>query len=212
MTPSLSIVTPVPSEAAGAAGSRPLTRDGHPSTAELTRALAAGDEDAFRTFHRLYFDRLLRLALVLAHGDPTAAADIVQDTVCRVARYARRLEAEEVFWCWLAALARSAAVDAGRKRSRYLALLQDYARRWLVLDPPETSDDDLRLETLASQCLDELDPADRALVAGKYFDGQSVRELAQHTQTTEKAVESRLVRLRQRLRSRLLERLKDPGP
>lgn len=181
-------------------------------TSELTGGLAAGDEAAFREFHRGYFDRLYRLALVLTHGDPVAAGDVVQETLCRVARYARRFDDAEVFWCWLVAVARSAARDAGRKRRRYLVLLERYARRWLVLQPHAAADDASRLDELAAQCLSELEPGDRHLIEGKYLERQSVRELARRARLTEKAVESRLGRLRQQLRARLLERLKEDGP
>ena len=211
MTHSLPIVTRGLAETATAAWDLAPLVAARRSIVELTQDLAVGNEDAFREFHRCYFDRLFRLALVLTRGDHVAAGDVLQDTLCRVARYARRFDNEEVFWCWLAALARSAAGDAGRKRRRYLALLENYARRWLVSQPPPTAENEQRLDEWAAQCLKELDPADRTLIEDKYLAGQSVRELAQRAQLTEKAVESRLGRLRQQLRARLLDRMKEDG-
>ena len=179
--------------------------------ATLTRDLARGDDDAFREFHRLYFDRLFRLALVLCRGREPEARDALQEVFCRVARHARRFEREEVFWCWLVALTRSAVFDAGRKRHRYWKLLTDYAQRWLPVQTPQDADHDHVLEAQLIACLEELDTTDRALIEGKYLSRRSMSELARQTELTERAVESRLFRLRQLLRKRLLLRLrKDP--
>jgi hypothetical protein len=120
-------VAPLPEEASSA--SRGITSPmPKPDLVTLTRGLAAGGDDAFREFHRCYFDRLYRLLLVLCRGEETEARDALQDTLCRVARHARPFDREDVFWCWLVALARSAVRDAGRKRHRYWKLLADYAR------------------------------------------------------------------------------------
>lgn len=209
MTHALSIVTPtLPATGTAALDLAPAVPRFR-SIAALTQGLAGGDEEAFRDFHRRYFDRLFRLALVLTRGDQTAAGDVLQETLCRVVRHARRFEDEEVFWCWLAALARSAARDAGRKHRRYRALLENYARRWLPLQPAANSNDEPFLDELVAQCLNELDATDRALVEGKYLEGQSVRALAAGADLTEKAVESRLGRLRQQLRGRLFDRLRE---
>jgi DNA-directed RNA polymerase specialized sigma24 family protein len=44
--------------------------------------------------------------------------------------------------------------------------------------------------------LEELDPQDRLLLEGKYLNGETVKELSAQTGLTDKAVESRLGRLR----------------
>ncbi len=207
MTQALDIVSPTLSEA-GAAATKPTPAAPRLETITvLTCGLAAGSEEAFREFHHRYFDRLFRLALVLTRGDQATAGDVLQDTLCRVVRHARRFDDEEDFWCWLVAVTRSAARDAGRKQRRYLALLKDYARRWL--QPQSGGEDEKRLDELAAQCLAELDATDRALVEGKYLERLRVRELAERADLTEKAVESRLGRLRQHLRARLLDRLRE---
>jgi RNA polymerase sigma-70 factor (ECF subfamily) len=176
----------------------------------LTRLLAAGDQDTFREFHELYFDRLYQFALVVTQGDEHEAQEVLQETLLRVLRYARVFETEEVFWCWLKVLARSAAHDRGRKRRRYLSLLQRFASLWG--DPAQESiaDEDHRLQGLLEESLGELSPADRRLVEGKYLEGSAVRELSIETGLTDKAVESRLLRLRRQLRESLLKKLHEP--
>src|SRR5690349_2871458 len=95
---------------------------------ELTSALASGSEEAFRTFHALYFDRLFRYHIVMARGDEDAACEALQETLLRVAKHVRRFDDEQMFWSWLTVLCRTAAVDRGRKRQRYWRLIADYAR------------------------------------------------------------------------------------
>jgi RNA polymerase sigma-70 factor, ECF subfamily len=180
------------------------------STADLTRRLAAGDEEAFRQFHAAYFNRLYRFLLLVCHGREDAAQDALQETLARLVRYARVFEDEDVFWSWLKALARSAAADGHRKQRRHLALLQKFSLR-LELDAPPTpreSEDGLR--DVLRESLDELSLDDRRLIEGKYIAGESVRELAADTQLSEKSVESRLHRLRRGLRERILEKLRRP--
>jgi len=60
-------------------------------------------------------------------------------------------------------------------------------------------------ETLA-----ELDDPERALIEGKYLRGATVIELAGQTGLTEKAVESRLLRLRRQLAEAVLKKLRTP--
>jgi RNA polymerase sigma factor (sigma-70 family) len=60
------------------------------------------------------------------------------------------------------------------------------------------------------ETLDELPPEDRRLVEGKYIEGAAVKELSSQTGLTDKAVESRLLRLRRHLRERLLKKLHEP--
>ena len=176
--------------------------------AALTRRLAEGDEAAFREFHGRYFDRLYRFLLVVTRGQEHAAQDALQETMLRVARYAREFDDEDVFWGWLKAVARNAARDGGRKRRRYLAVLEKFAfwRRdtnGVEIDPRE----DGALRSLIDEGLAGLAPLDRQLIEGKYLRGHTVSELAADTGLTEKAVESRLVRSRRQLAETALKTL-----
>ena len=184
------------------------TRDLSPSSVTLlTQRLAAGDDAAFREFHGRYFSRLYQFLLVLTRGREDEAREALQQTLLRVVRYARAFGAEDAFWSWLKVLARSAARDAGRKQQRYTALLQNFALRWRpsALDP--SGDEHDRLHGVLEESLSELELKDRQLVEAKYLDGATVKELSLQAGLTEKAVESRLLRLRRHLRERLLKKL-----
>jgi RNA polymerase sigma-70 factor (ECF subfamily) len=95
----------------------------------LTRRLAAGEEQAFREFHALYFDRLYHFLLAVTRGQEQEAQEALQETLLRLVRHRRVFAEEEVFWCWLKAVARNAARDGHRKNRRYFAALQDFALR-----------------------------------------------------------------------------------
>jgi RNA polymerase sigma factor (sigma-70 family) len=177
------------------------------ATASLTRRLAAGEDEAFRQFQTLYFDRLYRFLLVVARGDETQAREALQETFVRVARHARIFESEEAFWNWLRAVGRNAARDAGRKQRRYASLLERFTLR---SQPDSPAIQDGALAVALDESVGELEPDDRFLIEGKYLDGQTVRELSTQAGLTEKAVESRLLRLRRQLREGVLKKLKTP--
>ena len=163
--------------------------------AGLTRRLARGDEEAFREFHGLYFSRLHQFLLVVSRGDDAQAQDALQETFLRVARSARAFESEEVFWSWLKVVARNAARDCGRRQLRYFSMLERFTRHAEAVVPNEGALGDLIEETMA-----ELEPDERKLVEGKYLEGDTVQQLSTECGLTEKAVESRLLRLRRHLR------------
>jgi RNA polymerase sigma-70 factor (ECF subfamily) len=174
----------------------------------LTRRLAAQDEEAFREFHAHYFDRLYQFLLVVARGAEHEAQEALQETLLRVARRTRVFDDEEAFWCWLKAVARNVARDGGRKRQRYVALLEKFSTFWPRKEV-QPDDTDARLQELLAESLGELAAEDRSLMEGKYLNGTAVRELSSDTGLSEKAVESRLLRLRRRLRERLHQKLNE---
>ena len=195
------------------AGGDPL-EDGsrrHPphQIAALTGALARGDEAAFREFFDAYFDRLLRYLLVVTGGNEPAAREALQAALIRVARHVKPFDTEEKFWSWLTVLARTALADESKKLRRWFAFLERFSRH------AETEDSfgsdgaaDEKLRALLKQNLSALPPGERDLVEQKYFLRRSVREIAGAGGITEKAVESRLSRTRQKLKDAIVASLK----
>lgn len=178
----------------------------------LTQGLARGDEAAFREFFDAYFDRLLRYLLVVTGGDEHAAREALQLALVRVVRHAKPIESEEKFWSWLTVLARTARADESKKQRRWFAFLEKFSRQ---AETESQSDDngsaDEKLRALLKHNLSALPPEERELVEQKYFMRRSVREIAAAGGTTEKAVESRLSRIRKKLKDVILSSLKhDP--
>jgi RNA polymerase sigma factor (sigma-70 family) len=181
--------------------------------ATLTRKLVAGDEAAYREFHHAYVDRLLRYLIVVTAGDEDAAREALQETFQRVVRHVRVFTDEAVFWSWLTVLARSARADQGRKRRRYLAFLDRFTAQAAVDQAgPAEPDRAQELNLILERTLAELPPDERMLLELKYFQHRPVREMAGRLQANEKAIESRLVRIRQKLRVAILARLKHAAP
>ena len=175
-------------------------------TGGLTARLVAGEEAAWREFHAQYFDRLLRYLLVVCRGDEHAARESLQAALVKIVRHVRRFEHEEAWWSWLTVVARTCVIDGARRQSRYRALLERYAG---LFSAPETAAHDEPLPELLDECLGALPAAERELLTAKYHDGQTVAALAAESGCTEKAMESRLARLRLRVKNHLLQRLRD---
>jgi RNA polymerase sigma-70 factor (ECF subfamily) len=176
----------------------------------LTRAMAKGDEMAYRTFYNAYFDRLLRYLLVVTRGDEAAAREALQLTLLRVVRNIKVFPTEPAFWGWLTLLARSAFKDETRKHRRYFAFLERFTFHTRVESSSAVSDEaGEKLRALLESSLTSLPSGDHELMRQKYFAHQSVREIAIALQTTEKSVESRLSRIRRRLKDAVLSQLKN---
>ena len=171
--------------------------------------MARGDEAAFREFYDAYFDRLLRYLLVVTGGDETAAREALSLTLVRVVRHVKPFADEEKFWSWLTVLARSARADEARKSRRYFSFLEKFTRHTETEnDFGSDGDADKQLRELLEKNLSSLPPDERELIAQKYFARRSVREIAADQGTTEKAVESRLSRIRKKLKDSVLGGLK----
>jgi len=172
----------------------------------LTRAIVRGDEAAFGEFYERFSGRLYGLLLFLTSGREEISREILQLTMIKVARKFRVFEHETALWAWLSKIARNALVDYIREQSRSpkpvsIELLG------LAVNAPETAEAEL-LKWL--ECgLNELDEEDRALVESIYFQRRRQRDLAGESGTTQKAIESKLARIRAKLRQFVLQRIKN---
>jgi RNA polymerase sigma-70 factor (ECF subfamily) len=178
--------------------------------AALTRRMIAGDEMAWRTFHDAYFDRLWRYLLVVAAGNEDAAREALQIALVRVTRHLKIFENEEIFWSWLTVLARSAFADERRKKRRYFSFLERFTVH-AETEPVGRAGDqaDEQLHGVLERTIAMLPPEEQELIALKYFAHRSVREIADELQTTEKGVESKLSRIRLKLKDAALAKLKN---
>jgi RNA polymerase sigma-70 factor, ECF subfamily len=170
--------------------------------------MTEGDEMAWRTFYDVYFDRLWRYLLVVAAGNEDAAREALQGAMVRTTRHIKVFRDENVFWSWLTVLARSAFTDETKKRRRYFSFLDRFKRQANVeLDGASDNRTEERLKTLLERHVALLPPDEQKLVEQKYFARLAVREIAGELQTTEKAVESKLSRVRKKLKDAVLAEL-----
>lgn len=185
-----------------------VRNDGPGDVLRMTAGIARGDDAAFRRFYAAYFDRLHRYLLVVYRGREDVVNDAMQDTMMRVVKYARPFEDEGALWNWLRAVARTALIDLARKRGRTpagipLEMLAEPAAGKSAGDDPESE-----LGEHLTACMKHLGPLEQTLVAGKYFEGKSLAALSSEHGLSPKAVESRLARIRKKLKAQILERLK----
>lgn len=173
----------------------------------LTRRMVRGEDAAYRQFYDAYFDRLSRYLLVVAGGEEEVAREALQATLVRVVRHAKVFPDEAAFWRWLTVLARSAFADEVRKRRRHAAFLDRFTRH-AETQLGDDGEADAELLALLGRELAELPPEERELVEQKYLARRPVRALAEAGDTSEKAIESRLVRIRRKLRDAVLRDLK----
>jgi len=173
--------------------------------AVFTARLVAGDDAAWTEAHRRYAPRLYRYLLVAARGDEQAASDAMQAAFVRAVRHARVFQTGEALWGWLTLLARHALADARRSTGRWRAFLAGFKRA--APDQVLSGECSDPLPELLDAALASLSGPDRLLLEQKYFSAASVRELASSAGVSEKALESRLTRARDRLRQFILLRL-----
>lgn len=163
----------------------------------LTRGLVGCDEKAWRDLHARYFARLKSQAMSrgVSEGD---AAEVVQRVYLRVLRHAKVFESEDALSAWLGCLTRCEAIDSTR-RSKRRSWMGERFQQWQESGRPGHVADGEALESAMLALAEE----DRRLVSRHYLDGWSQEELAVEQKTSVKAVESKLARLRRRLRKQL---------
>jgi len=171
----------------------------------LTRAVRRGDAEAFSCFYDLYSFRLYKYVLVLARGDENEAREACQAMFIKLARRCDVFDDERRLWAWLCVLAKNTFVDQCRSRqrlNRFVSLDELCPEPNGHLRPEHRLGESLR-EALAALSADE-----RELIQAAYVDKRPLRELAEEAGQTYKAVESRLGRLRHRLKEQLLKDLR----
>jgi RNA polymerase sigma factor (sigma-70 family) len=175
---------------------------------QITAAIRTGNEAAFQIFYEHYCDRLYRYLLVLTSGNEDVSRELMQITMTKVVRAMKPIADERSFWSWLSTIARNAFLDACRKSRRQPSLVPLSASELDVINPPAPADEDSPLLQALDDCLAALEPGDRELIRAFYFGHASQQAIAQREHTTPKAVESKLARIRQKLRENVLRRLR----
>jgi RNA polymerase sigma-70 factor (ECF subfamily) len=175
---------------------------------EVTTAMAAGSEAAYQLFFNACFDKLYRHLLVQTHGREDLAQELAQIVLVRTVRYAQPFQSERMLWAWLRQVARTSHVDWLRRHAKEppsvsLELFEEN----LAAEPEEPADEEL-LKYLENT-LETLNSSEREIIRLAYFEDVPQRGMAERLGTTPKAIESRLGRIRQKLRVLLLERLKN---
>lgn len=168
----------------------------------LLQRLAHGDHEALDEIVAIHQQRISRLVYRLL-GWRHDADDVVQDVFLAAIKQIGRFRRESSIGTWLAAIAIKKCRTWRKKR---------WVRwRWLGrqrLSEPASSaaDEALVKDELAAEvrrAVQELPPADREVIVLYYLEQMSVKEMAQLLQASPNAIDVRLHRARQRLRTKL---------
>ena len=171
----------------------------------LTLAIRRGDAEAFSRFYDLYSFRLYRFLLVLTHGDENEAREVSQAVLIKLVRRFDVFDEEPALWAWLSTLAKNAFIDHYRaeQRRKKLVPLETLPLAFVV-----ETDSEHQLSEILREALTTLIAEERELIQAAYVDERPLQELADASGLTYKAVESRLARLRQKLKKHLLKNLR----
>ena len=162
-----------------------------------------GDDEAFthlvETYHKPVYNLCYRML-----GEPEAAEDAAQETFLKVYQNLARYDRERSFATWLLSIAAHHCIDRLRRR-RFNSVSIDEDEEGQT-DIPDRFAPDPESETAKRQegerlhnCLQSLDPIDRAAVIMRYWQDCSEVEIAQALKLTVPAVKSRLHRARRAL-------------
>ena len=170
---------------------------------EAARRVANGDREAFGSIVRATEQRLIRTATRLV-GTREDAADVLQDAYLRAfdALVAGEFDGRSKLSTWLYRVVVNVSLDALRARGRRPTAPLDEAA--FATADGLTGETRVALRELAGW-LDALPEDQRAAIVLKELEGMSSAEIAQVFETSEGAIEQRLVRARATLRRRIDE-------
>ncbi len=181
-----------------------MTEQAEVPLSALTSRMRDGCDASWREFHRRYYLALLRYTASRATL-PDDADDILQQAYLRVARHLKPFREETDFWRWLLCVVRCTILDHQRGIRRRALLLEKFAHWHAAQHRAPTEPPGLAAANSALiEALSRLPAEDAQLLRSKYCDGWSTQQLAAEANTTPKAIENRLARIRQRLRENLL--------
>lgn len=179
---------------------------GGAADSELVEAVRAGDDCAFEELYRRHRPRVSRLARSMLR-DEGRAEDATQDAFLSALRRLRETDAEIRFRPWICEIARNAAIDVHRRRSRSDEVSLDASAGLgpadtLRLSRPGDLDravvDRERMQALRG-ALDELSETHHRVIVLRELEGRSYREIGESTGLSHAAVESTLFRARRKL-------------
>ena len=174
-------------------------------TDEMTWIIQAqhGNDEAFTNLVETYQKPVYNLCYRML-GEMEAAEDAAQETFLKAFQNLARYDRERSFATWLLSIAAHHCIDKLRRR-RFNSVSIDEDEEGQT-DIPDHSVPDPESEIMKHQqrerlqnCLQSLDPTDRAAVVMRYWQDCSEVEIAQALKLTVPAVKSRLHRARRAL-------------
>jgi len=168
-----------------------------------------GDIEAFSELIRKYSNAVCSVAYGVT-GDFHLAQDIAQDTFIKAFFHLASLRQPDKFGSWLYAIANRLSIDLKRKANREKRALGKVVSsdRNRVEEAIERKE----MQTDIWNALNKLDEINRTIVVLFHLSGLSVEEIGHVLNLSAGAVESRLRRVRKRMKQDLVEFMSVPFP
>ena len=174
-------------------------------TDEMTWIVQAknGNDEGFTNLVDTYQKPVYNLCYRML-GETEAAEDAAQETFLKAYQNLARYDVERSFATWLLSIAAHHCIDRLRRRKfNSFSIDEDEEGQTELPDrsAPDPEDEAVKKQTRErlQDCLQSLDPIDRAAVVMRYWQDSSEIEIAQTLKLTVPAVKSRLHRARRSL-------------
>ena len=164
---------------------------------DLIRRMAAGDENAVRQLYTVYGQRLYAYALRITN-DPAIAEDVTQDTLVIAWRTADKFRGEGRLITWLLGIVHHSAMKALRRRSEPLDAMEETLPETDA--SPEEQAQAGEINQWVWQGLQNLSTEHRAVLELVFYQGLSLKEVAEVCGCPLGTVKSRLSYARGHLR------------
>lgn len=178
----------------GAAVGGPIDR-----AAELLARIAGGSQAALASFYQDYHGRVYAFALRRL-GNPTDAAEVVNEVMMEVWRHAGRYEGRARVETWLLGIGHHKVVDLLRRRGRHHGEPLEEE----PVDPREGSALDALVGAqeagFVRRCLESLSAAHREVVYLAFFEELPYSEIAAIVECPEGTVKTRMFHAKQKLK------------
>jgi RNA polymerase sigma factor (sigma-70 family) len=166
---------------------------------ELADYVATRSQHAFAAVVDRYAD-LVYASAVRHVGDRALAEDITQGVFALLARKAHKVPRERPLSAWLLTTTRYLAMNERRLRDNRRRLEQTVATMQQQSTSPDAQPNWRELGPLVDEGLANLRAADRDLLMLRYFESQSIRDVAMVIGVSEQAAGKRVQRALERLR------------
>jgi len=183
---------------------------------ELVRRAQAGDEAAFNQLYEQTGTAIYRTIFSMVQNEETAW-DVHQNTYLLAWRWLHKLEKPEAFLAWLRRIAVNEAVKTLKKEEplRFSELADDEDEEPQFVDErdgcqPEIALDKRETARLVREILEKLPQRQRLVIGMYYYEGYSVKEIAERLDVSQNTVKVQLHQGRKRVEAEV-RRLEGEG-
>jgi RNA polymerase sigma-70 factor (ECF subfamily) len=168
----------------------------------LLKRVATGDQQAFETLHRALARTIFAFSINQLR-DSQRAEDVVVDTMHEVWKHPQRFDGSSKLSTWVLGIARNKILTALRERAHAHEDLSDDVMETVADDacsPFESLAIDQR-EHGVRECMNRLSDEHRECMHLVFYEGYSLREVAQLQDCPENTVKTRLFHARKRIQN-----------